>query len=245
MNPKRHPRRNVLRLALAAACLVPLLAWADAVGTVANLSGTLSAKDEAGNLRILSQKSEVAAGEILYTGKGSYARMKFTDGSEVTLRPESQFKVENYHYDQAQPQKDSGVFSLLKGGLRTVTGLIGKRGNQDGYRMNSASATIGIRGTHFGALFCQNDCGGIQTAAGKPPENGLHLDVADGAIMVANAAGTQVLSSGQFGFVRDAATPPVIVPPESGVKVTVPPRMAPSGAAKGSTADDTKDNECP
>lgn len=232
----RNLKRNA-RLALAALCLIPLLAWGEAAGVVTNMSGTLSTKDAAGNLRLLSQKSEVSSGDTLYTGKGSYARVKFSDGSEVTLRPESQLKVGNYYFNQAQPEKDSGIFSLLKGGLRTITGLVGKRGNKDGYQMNSASATIGIRGTHFGVLYCQDDCGGIQNASGKTPENGMHVDVADGSIIVSNPAGRQIINSGEFGFVGSAKTAPVIVPVESGVKVTTPP-------TSGKTFS-LGDDECP
>ncbi len=241
---RRNPRRSV-KFGLALLCLVPLLSWAEVAGTVVNLSGTLSAKDAAGGLRILAQKSGIASGETVYTGKGSYARLKFSDGSEVTLRPETQFKVESYHFDQAQPQQDSGVFGLLKGGLRTITGLVGKRGNRDSYQMKTNAATIGIRGTHYGILDCEKDydCGGIQTASGKALENGLHLDVAEGSILVSNQAGKQIFNTGEFGFVRNATTPPVIVPAAEGVKVVATPQ---TGSAKDVGAGDKTqaDKEC-
>src|SRR3990170_2668745 len=41
---------------------------------------------------------------------------------------------------------ERGVFGLLRGALRTVTGLIG-RVNRDAYLIQTPTATVGIRGT--------------------------------------------------------------------------------------------------
>lgn len=107
-----------------------------------------------------------------------------------------------------------------------------------------ATATIGIRGTHFGALFCQNDCGQIAVPAGRSLENGLHVDVADGAIALRNQGGVQVINAGQFGYVRDTITPPVIVPPSQGVQVTMPPSVARNTAAGRSVGTARNDDGC-
>lgn len=48
-------------------------------------------------------------------------------------------------------------FRLLKGGFRAVSGLIGKV-NRDDYRVSTPVATIGIRGTRYGARLCQGEC---------------------------------------------------------------------------------------
>ena len=190
-------------------------------GQVTHLSGTLSVKKADGTAKLFSVNSDVQEGDLLSTEAGTYARVKFVDGGEVVLRPGSQLKVANYSYNETKPQNDSVFLSLLKGGLRAVTGLIGKR-NHDAVSFSTATATIGIRGTHFGALLCNNDCGGVLTVSGEPPENGLHVDVANGAVVVSNSAGSQVIEAGKFGFVRDASTAPAIVPPELGVRVTMP-----------------------
>ena len=76
------------------------------------------------------------------------------------LRPNTQLKIEAYSYDERQPQSDNVLISLLKGGMRSVTGLLGRR-NPGNFRVATPSATIGIRGTHFGALVCNNDCQNI------------------------------------------------------------------------------------
>jgi hypothetical protein len=221
--PSRNPS-SATKLALA------LVLWlgggyalaANVVGTVTHLSGMLLAKKADGTARILSQKSEVIVGDMLATAEGSYARVKFTEGGEVTLRPNTQFEIREYSYEAARPERDNIVLALAKGGLRAITGLIGKR-NQSKFQLNTSSGTIGIRGTILGALQCNNDCEKIRTAAGTVPENGLHVDVGEGAISVTNNGGTQVYTAGQFGYVRDFSTLPVIVPPSAVPQPPPPP----------------------
>jgi FecR protein len=194
---------------------------ANTVGQVTHLSGTLIDRGADGTTKLLSVKSEVQQGDTLSTEQDTYARIKFVDGGEVVLRPGTQLKVVTYSFNRAKPAEGNVFLSMLKGGMRAVTGLIGKV-NHSAVKYDAVTATIGIRGTHFGALLCQNDCGGIQTISGTPPANGLHVDVASGAIVVSNAAGQQVISAGQFGFVQSFNSLPVIVPPSQGVTVTMP-----------------------
>jgi hypothetical protein len=216
--------RPILLLAvLFFACLGT--AFAAPVGEITHLSGILSVKRADGTAKILAVKSQVDEGDTLTTEKDTYARIKFIDGAEVVLRPDSQFKVESYRYEEAKPAGDNIFVSLLKGGLRSVTGLVGKR-NKEKIAYQTPTATIGIRGTHFGALFCKGDCANLQPPNGQPPADGLHLDVAAGIITATNSAGTLDYSTGQFGYVRDANTPPQLVPPEQGFRVTMPSSIA-------------------
>ncbi len=215
---------------------------ANVVGQVTHLSGTLIAKRADGTTKLLSVKSEVQEGDTLSTEQETYARIKFTDSGEVVLRPGSQLKIAAYSFNQAKPEADNVFLSMIKGGMRAVTGLVGKR-NHDAVNINAQTATIGIRGTHFGALLCQGDCAGIPTVSGKPPENGLHLDVTDGAIVVKNSAGQQVINAGQFGFVQSANAPPVIVPAQQGVPVTMPSSIA-QNSSSGRGVGKSGSNEC-
>jgi len=192
---------------------------------VMNVEGSMTARGADGSLRAMKIFSKVLPGDILFMSKDSYARVKFADGAQISLQPGAQFKIEDYQFDAQQPDKDRAGFNLLKGGLRAVSGLIGKRGDQDSYSVKAQTATVGIRGTHFGMLLCKGDCADISTPEGKPPEDGLHLDVAEGVIVLRNAGETQLLNAGQFGLVRDAAAPPVVIPVERGIKVDIPARI--------------------
>jgi hypothetical protein len=235
---------ELILAAVAALWVAPAFAQGDPapIGTVTHLSGVLVAKKPDGGTRVLGVQSVIAEGETLATEQNTYARVKFRDDAEVVLRPSTQLKIEAYRYESAQPERDSALLSLLKGGLRSVTGLLGKR-SRDNVKFSTSTSTIGIRGTHFGMLLCQNDCAAIQTASG-PPENGLHVDVVDGAITLSNGAGQQVLIAGQFGYVRDASTAPVIVPPARGIQVTMPPAIS-RNAGSGKTLGTSSNYECP
>lgn len=136
-------------LMLLALCGVVSASWAAQVaGTIVQLSGPLLAKKADGVVRILSMRSEVESGDTLVTEKNTYAMVKFIDNSEITLKPSTTFKVENFSYDAGKPDGDNASFNLVKGGLRSVTGLLGKR-NKEKFAMKTPSATIGIRGTTF------------------------------------------------------------------------------------------------
>jgi hypothetical protein len=217
----RNMQLAAFTLLVVANLMVADTALAATAGQITHLSGTLSVKRADGSTKLLSIKSDVMEGDTLSTEAETYARVKFVDGAEVVLRPGSQLKIDAYAYQPNKPEADNIVLGMLKGGLRAVTGLLGKR-NRDKVTVNTATATIGIRGTHFGALFCQGDCGGVATTTGQPPPNGLHLDVADGAIVVRNAAGQTVVNTGQFGFVAGANVLPIIVPPNQGIQITMP-----------------------
>jgi hypothetical protein len=196
-------------------------ALAEPVGKVTNLNGPLLDHKPGGIVLVLAQNSTFEAGDILESEKNTYARIKFIDESEVVLRPGTQFRIDAFSYNSAKPEEDNSVFSLIKGGLRSVTGLLGKR-NKEKFKLTTPVATIGIRGTNFGALFCQNDCGSVPTTSGNTPQNGLYVDVTQGEIVVSNPAGQQVYQAGQFGFVANLNTPPIVIPPEEGVPVTMP-----------------------
>jgi hypothetical protein len=123
--------------------------WAaQVVGTIVNISGPLLVKKTDGTVKILSLKSEVEQGDTLISEKTTYARVKFVDNSEITLRPGTQLVIDNFSYDEAKPEKDSAFFNLVKGGLRSITGILGKR-NREKVGINTPTATIGIRGTTF------------------------------------------------------------------------------------------------
>jgi hypothetical protein len=121
---------------------------AQVAGTVVQLSGPLLAKKASGAVKILSLKSEVESGDTLVTEKNTYAMVKFIDNMEITLKPGTQFTVENYAFDNAKPDGDNASFNLLKGGMRSVSGLLGKR-NKEKFALKTPAATIGIRGTTF------------------------------------------------------------------------------------------------
>ena len=211
--------RATLRAILAAAVFAPLLALAQ--GQVQHLSGTLHVQRADGSVRLLSEKSEVRVGDVVSTERDSYAQVKFTDGGLVTLRPNTQVKLDNYQYSDAQPERDGFVMSLLKGGMRAITGLVGKRGNRDAYRMQTSTSTIGIRGTDFVAIVIP-----IGGSAGSGPAipPGTYVTVAEGAVGVIAGGAEQLVGVGQTGFASSASLPARLIPPPPNLPKVDPPQ---------------------
>ena len=219
--------RVLAALVVAAALSMTASANAAPAGEITHLSGALVAQKPDGQSRILSVKSSVNEGDVLATADNSYARVRFTDGTEAVLRPATQVKIDRFNFEEQKPQGDGMVLSLLKGGMRAVTGLLGRR-NPAAMRVATPSATIGIRGTTFNALIVEPGGGGGGAGGGLAP--GLHVSVTDGVIFLTNQGGSQNFNAGQFGYVPSFNQPPVIVPANPGIQFTPPPSFqAPSG----------------
>jgi len=183
--------------------------FAAGAGQIQHLSGTLSVQRADGSVRILSQKSEVNPGEVLTTQRDSYAQINFSDGSSMTMRPNTQMKLESYQFVQDKPQEDSAFFRLIKGGLRTVTGLVGKRGNQDAYRIGTTTATIGIRGSAGETLDCTQGCDGV-VPGGDKSEKAVYHNTLTGSYIMTSQDGTVVIGEGQFAVHRKGQAPELL-----------------------------------
>jgi hypothetical protein len=195
-------------------------AWgAVPAGTVTHLSGPLMAKKADGSVKALYIDSAVEEGDVLITEKRTYARLKMRDNSEITLRPNTHFNVERFTFDNDRPGEYRSFYNLTKGGMRTITGLIGKRGDADNYRVNTPTAVVGIRGTGYGATFCQQDCGNLP--------DGLYVEVFEGMIIVYNKAGSQIYTVGQFGYVSGPDAAPVLLPEKPELPPFSPPPSVP------------------
>jgi hypothetical protein len=191
--PKRTVTKRASTVFRSLLCVALLLAGgtacaAQVVGVVAHLSGPLLDRKADGSVKVLGLKSEVENGDTLVSEKNTYAQIHFVDNHEITLQPGTTFRIENFHYDAGKPDADSAAFSLVKGGLRSITGLLGKR-NKERFSLKTPSATIGIRGTTFVATYV------------APPNQMQVVDKVDSF----NAAG-----SGQ------AASLPQLKPPAAG-----------------------------
>lgn len=221
--------------------LVSAVACAN-TGTVSQLSGTLSVQKADGSVRILSQKSAVVSGDTVNTQKDSYAQIKFSDGGTITLKPNTSVKIQQFRFKQEEPEKDSFVFGLVKGGLRAVTGLVGKRGDQDAYNLGTATATIGIRGTSYGA----DDC--LTTPCPKPGssdnlEPSVYVSVTDGEIVATNSSGSINFLAGQFGAISDRNSRPRFLSTDPGLQFT-PPATFIQSIMTGTAVNAGKNQEC-
>ncbi|MFY9315698.1 MAG: FecR family protein [Burkholderiales bacterium] len=150
-------------------------------------------------------------GDTIRVGAASNAQVRFVDEAIIALRPGTEFKVDDYNWPGAASGVERAFFSLLKGGLRTVTGAIGKT-NQQNYRVTTPTATIGIRGTNFNLVHCDAEC---QNRDGSAARGGTYGGIFDGRIGVANQAGEAVFGVDEFFHVASLTSLPerLIGPP--------------------------------
>lgn len=120
----------------------------NAVARVVDIKGevnAISSIDKNAKERPLSLGKPLYNSDSLYSKKDSYALMVFPDGQKITLRADSKMDIKNYSY-KISGKKDQILFRLAAGGLRALTGSIGKN-DHSAYAVDTPVATIGIRGT--------------------------------------------------------------------------------------------------
>ena len=107
--------------------------------------------------RTLGKGLPLKEGDRLTTAEGASAIIKLEDGTRMTVRPNSEIVLQQYQFKENAP--DNGMLmQLVRGGFRAVTGLISKNA-PNAARIQTNTATIGIRGTDFDARLCTRDCG--------------------------------------------------------------------------------------
>jgi hypothetical protein len=129
--------------------------WAADAGRVL-LAGGNAVVIRANQTIPLTRDSAIQEKDVLRTGPGSSLQVRFSDESVVSMRENSELSVDNYRFEGRENGTEMLVFRLVKGGLRTITGLIGKT-NHKNYSLRSVTSTIGIRGTDYAATLCQGD----------------------------------------------------------------------------------------
>ncbi len=183
----------------------------DIVGQVVINIGDLTAQNR-GATRTLQRRSVIYRGDTLATGNRSHTQIRLKDGALLSLRPYTNIKIAEYNYNGSEDGNEKSIIELLKGGFRTITGAIGHL-NKKNYQIRTSMATIGIRGTHYSLVLCQQaSCSGD----GEQVEDGLYGGVADGSIVIENQSGVHSFNNDQFFHLTSASASPVetLVPPQ-------------------------------
>lgn len=191
---------NPLRFPLFGLVLMLVSAFAFAGATVQALSGQVTAAPAKGEFSPLAFGQRVESGATIKTGANGRTILRFDDGQMISLTESSQFVVTEYKFNAHKPQEGSFIGSLVKGGMRAVTGAIGEA-NKSNVMIKTPVATAGIRGTDFLLFF----------------DNKLYLHVVSGAIVVRNDGGSADFDAKvqPDGSVADARTRPAPADPGS------------------------------
>lgn len=184
-------RNPALLVAMAAA--FPVVSYAASAANVNFSTGSVVGINAAGVQRPLTRGADIGNGDTIRTGEGGRAQIRFSDGAMVSLQPQTEFRIDDYQYSGKADGKEKGFFSLLKGGLRTITGWIG-RASHESYKVSTSVATIGIRGTEY-------------TAGLSPSGETLAVATGEGLVEVCNSAGCILLASGEAGVAQKDGPP--------------------------------------
>ena len=96
---------------------------------------------------IIKRRSKIFENDEIHVAKNGRAQFRMIDKALISLQENSVLQIKKYQYDVAG-KPNSALMELLSGGLRTITGAIGK-GNKQAYELRTPLATIGIRGTDY------------------------------------------------------------------------------------------------
>ncbi|MDH3671285.1 MAG: FecR domain-containing protein [Gammaproteobacteria bacterium] len=173
------------------------------VGKVILTNGTFLAIQADSSSRSLTRGSEFYQGDRLWTGPTTKAQIRFSDGAIMTLRADTEFRVDEYEFDNKNANRNKSLFTLIKGGFRTITGLV-SRLKPESYRVKTSYAVVGVRGTTFETLI----------------DSGLYVAAWQGKVSIENEAGKILLGFDEdtnfarvTGFTR-SPTGLLVTPPQ-------------------------------
>lgn len=166
----------------------------EAAGHVLWMSGQVERLTPDGIGRPLAKGDAVLQGDVLRTGPNSHAQLLMTDQGLIAVRPDSSMRVTAYAYQGREDGTERAVFELLRGGLRSITGAIG-RANKDNYQLKGGPALVGIRGTDHETFVVETPASGGSTA-----EFGTYNRVTLGGTYLQSPQGRVDLDPGQTGF---------------------------------------------
>jgi hypothetical protein len=150
-------------VALMAIFFVDAVLAAGAVAT--SVTGTVTVQSGAAAPHALRQGDTVSQGDTIATGAVSSAVLRFDDGEITALTANSRMQVTAYQYN-ANNNSGNVFLSLLSGGMRAITGLIG-RNQPSSVAYRAATATIGIRGTTVDIITDGVDVVSVSVVEGK------------------------------------------------------------------------------
>ncbi len=165
----------------------------------------------------------VNVGDLIRTSADGNIHINMIDGAFLSLRPGSEMRVEKYEYNPMQTTVGDAVIGLIRGTLRTFTGEIVSR-NRDRFKMRTAVATLGIRGS--GNVLAHYDAIGT-----------INHTLTGAHAVTSNAGGTLVSMPGQTIQVLPGQAPRYIPTPAFIAQAASPPPKSTGGSEPEKAAE--------
>lgn len=194
----KKPMSLFLQLFLLLALLVTATAAESSeVGKARMVLGKVLIRTAGGQEHRFRRGNTVSVGDVVITNTSSQAQLIMVDGSNISVRPGSQFKIEEF-VATGDVEEDKTHYQLLKGAIRSITGSIGHK-NKASYQLKTPVATMGIRGTDFIAKLC-NHCS---------VSDGLYVHVISGGVAISNKKGKVLLNANSSGYASSSDSKPL------------------------------------
>lgn len=210
------------------ACLMMAsqVVYAGVAGNVQFVKGSVQVAGAAAHSRSLQKGDAVNESDTVTTTKGASAQIKMRDGGFIVVRPDSQLRFDSFVFSGVQDGSERSFFSLIRGGMRAITGLIGQQ-NKSNYRISTASATIAIRGTDHETYVVTP---GSALAAVAPV--GTYNKVNLGETAITTEKGTVSVLPNQMGFAGAANQMPQLQPINLNIFTVTPVHLTQGNGAK-------------
>ncbi|HVY19947.1 MAG TPA: FecR domain-containing protein [Bauldia sp.] len=169
----------------AAVAGVSLPASAAKIGVTAAVQNQVQGL-QGGGSETLAAGSQIFQDEVIATGAKSTAQLLFLDQTTLSVGPQARVTLDKFVYN---PSTGSGtaVFNATKGAFRFITGIQAPTH----YQIDTAVATIGVRGTIVDGYVGSN--GGLYVVAQEGKS--------DGAVIIKVGDQTYVLKPGQALYI--------------------------------------------
>lgn len=214
--------------------MVSHVSYAGISGDVQFVSGNVQGINAAGQAHVLQKGDAINENDTVATGKDASAQIKMRDGGLIAVRPDSKLKFDSFVFSGEQDGSEKSIFTLLRGGMRAITGLVGQL-HKANYRVNTISSTIGIRGTDHEIYVVVP---GSALAATVP--TGTYNKVNTGGTVMTTDQGAINIEPNQMGFAAAKDQLPQLQPINLNIFTVTPPPMpqAKGGAVRDGTVVD-------
>lgn len=188
----RNSRMFALAALTAGVCAGGVSAQ-EAAGHVLWSMGQVERVAAGGTVKLLVKGDAVFEGDTIRAAAGAHAQLRMRDEALLAVRPDSRMRLETYSYQRGEEGTERAVIELIKGGMRSITGAVG-RNNKDNVLTRTPTVLIGIRGTDHETFVTTE---------------GTYDRVTAGGTYVQAASGRLDLDPGQVGFASAAGAAPL------------------------------------
>jgi tetratricopeptide (TPR) repeat protein len=125
------------------------LAVSNEVAVVVRAGGDVSKTNSLAETAPLVRRDTLVEGDRIETGPNGYVTLKFSDQSVIDLAENTVLAITRFR-PEGESEKKKILLELLSGKLRNITGALAKE--PDAFELQTAHASIGVRGTEFEVL---------------------------------------------------------------------------------------------